>query len=271
MRNTRALCRGILIAAITVPAIVADARTGPVSAAARGAHYVALGDSYSSGLGAGKYEGSSGNCERSADAYPNLWAARNAAASFTSVACANATTLSVRTRQVPALRAGTTVVSLTVGGNDADFGGVMRTCLLETDSACLGAISRAESFIAGQLPARLNMTLQAIHAHARSARIVVLGYPDLYDLSKSRTCLGLSTVKRTSVDHGIDRLDGAIAAAAARSGDTFSDVRRYFSGHEICDSSSWLHSLWFPLSASYHPTAAGQERGYLRAFAAAAG
>ena len=232
---------------------------------------MALGDSYSSGVGAGNYEGSSGSCERSADAYPNLWAARNAAGPFISVACANATTLSVRNRQVSALRVGTTLVSLTIGGNDADFVGVMRTCLLEPDTACLSAISRAESFIARQLPARLDMALRTIHAHAPAARIVVLGYPDFYDLLKSRTCLGLSTVKRRSVDHAIDRLDGVIAAAASRSRDTFSDVRRYFSGHEICDPGSWLRSLWLPINASYHPTAAGQERGYLRAFTAAAG
>lgn len=37
--------------------------------------YVALGDSYSSGVGAGSYDGSS--CKRSSRAYPALWAAAN--------------------------------------------------------------------------------------------------------------------------------------------------------------------------------------------------
>lgn len=37
--------------------------------------YVALGDSYSSGVGAGNYDGASGNCKRTTRAYPALWAA----------------------------------------------------------------------------------------------------------------------------------------------------------------------------------------------------
>ena len=52
----------------------------------------------------------------------------------------------------------------------------------------------------------------------------------------------------------------------------FGDVRSGFSGHQICDSSSWLHSVdWFDLSESYHPTAAGQADGYYPVFSAAAG
>lgn len=37
--------------------------------------YVALGDSYSSGVGAGSYDSASGSCKRSAKSYPALWAA----------------------------------------------------------------------------------------------------------------------------------------------------------------------------------------------------
>ncbi len=35
--------------------------------------YVALGDSYSSGVGAGNYDSGSGNCKRTSRAYPALW------------------------------------------------------------------------------------------------------------------------------------------------------------------------------------------------------
>ncbi|NUK97289.1 lipase, partial [Streptomyces lunaelactis] len=40
--------------------------------------YVALGDSYSSGVGAGNYDSASGNCKRTTRAYPALWAAAHA-------------------------------------------------------------------------------------------------------------------------------------------------------------------------------------------------
>ena len=61
----------------------------PASAAA--GRYVALGDSYSSGTGAGSY-GSSGSCKRSANSYPQLWANANGPSSFAFVACSGAVT-----------------------------------------------------------------------------------------------------------------------------------------------------------------------------------
>ena len=105
-----------------------------------------------------------------------------------------------------------------------------------------------------------------------NARVVVLDYPQLYDLSKSGSCIGLSTTDRTDLNQAANDLDGQVQAAAARYGDSFGDVRSAFSGHQICDSSSWLHSVdIFSISSSYHPTAAGQELGYLPAFTSAAG
>jgi hypothetical protein len=122
------------------------------------------------------------------------------------------------------------------------------------------------------LPARLDTTLQTIRTDAPAAKIVVLGYPDLYDLSESSSCIGLSTADRTALNQGAGDLDSALATAAATAGDTYADVRGEFAGHEICDSGSWLHSVdIFSLSSSYHPTAAGQELGYLPAFTSAAG
>jgi lysophospholipase L1-like esterase len=234
-------------------------------------HYVALGDSYSSELGAGSYDSSSGSCERSANAYPQRWANSNAPGSFTFVACAGATTSDVLSSQISAVNSGTTLVSITIGGNDAGFASIMETCVLQSDSACISAIGGAESFVSNQLPARLDATLQAIRSAAPAARIAVLGYPDFYDLSNSSGCIGLSTAKRTAIDQGADLLDSVISAAAARNGDVFGDVRGNFSGHEICDSSSWLHSVTFPINESYHPTATGQGSGYLPAFSAVAG
>ncbi len=195
MRSNRVLyrlfCRGVPIAAGAVPALAIAVLTGvPTAGAAASARYVALGDSYSSGVGAGNYDSSSGGCERSANAYPERWADSDAPASFTSVACAGATTSDVLSSQVSALNASTTLVSITIGGNDARFSRIMETCVLESGSACLSAISSAKRFVARQLPARLDATLRTIHAHAPTARIVVLDYPEFYDPSKSMTCIG---------------------------------------------------------------------------------
>ena len=258
--------------AVVASAGVASLVTGTAAHAASSVHYVALGDSYASGVGAGNYISSSGSCDRSTNAYPEQWASANSPASFVSVACSGATTSDVLSSQVSALSAGTTLVSVTIGGNDAGFSSVMETCVLSSTSSCLNAIAAAESFVATTLPGRLNTTLQTIRAHAPSARIVVLDYPDLYDLSKSGSCIGLSTQDRTALNQGADALDGALKTAAQANGDTFADVRGQFAGHEICDSSSWLHSVdIFAISSSYHPTASGQVLGYLPVFSSAAG
>jgi lysophospholipase L1-like esterase len=234
--------------------------------------YVALGDSYAAGTGAADDTAARGGCARSADAYPERWAAHHAHASFVSAACDGATTAGVLSGQVHALSARTTLVSLTVGGDDAGFSHVLKACVLQFwGSACHSAVSAAGAFIARTLPGRLDATLQAIRARAPAAKVVVVGYPDLYDLSRSFGCLGLSAARRTALDRGADALDRALSVAAARNGAVFADVRGEFAGHEICDSSPWLYAVTFPFGDSYHPTTAGQERGYLAAFSAAAG
>jgi len=260
------ISRAIFSAAVMVctAGLVTAVSAVPPADAASSVSYVALGDSYGSGLGAGSYISSSGSCDRSTNAYPEQWAGANSPASFVSVACTGATTADVISSQVSALTAGTTLVSITIGGNDAGFSGVMETCVLSSTSSCLSAVATAEAFVTTQLPARLTSTLQAIRQHAPNARIVLLGYPDLYDLSKSSTCIGLSTSDRIALDAGADALDSALSAAAQGSQNTvFADVRGQFAGHEICDSGSWLHSVdLLAISSSYHPTASGQILGY---------
>ncbi len=233
--------------------------------------YVALGDSYSAGTGAGRYTAAGRRCERSASAFPQLWAARHHPASFVSVACAGATTATVRTSQLSALSARTTLISITIGGNEAGFSQVMETCVFQLPGACVKAVNTAESSVRKVLPGRLDSLLRAIRTRAPLARIVVLGYPDLYDLSQSRNCIGIGTAKRAALNQGAGVLDRALSAAAARNHDTFADVRPEFARHEICDGgTSYLNALTFPLDGSYHPDAAGQQSGYLPAFANAA-
>jgi lysophospholipase L1-like esterase len=272
VRIFRVFCSvAIVVSAAVVSTVGAGLVTAATAADAAGTvNYVALGDSYSSGVGAGNYISSSGGCERSTEAYPEQWAGTNAPASFVSVACSGASTADVLSSQVPALSASTTLVSITIGGNDAGFSSVMETCVLASTSSCLNAVATAETFISTQLPGRLDQVLQTIAADAPNAKVVVLDYPELYDLS-STFCLGLSISDRVALNGGADALDYVIQQAAQDNGDTFADVRPQFTGHEICDSGSWLHSVdIFAISSSYHPTAAGQDLGYLPVFASEA-
>jgi lysophospholipase L1-like esterase len=263
---------GSLIATVlgilTVIGLVALAAAPPAGAAT--VRYVALGDSYSSGVGAGDYTDESGDCDRSPNAYPALWAAAHAPASYVSVACSGATTSTVATTQLGALNAATTLVSVTVGGNDENFAGIMEDCNLYGDDTCVNEIQAAENDAQANLPGKLGSLYAQIRTAAPSAAVVVLGYPRFYDLAHD--CIGLSQTKRAKIDEGIDLLDSITATAAGGAGFTFADVRGAFAGHEICDDNRWLHSVNFlDFGESYHPTADGHAQAYYPTFNASAG
>jgi hypothetical protein len=263
------LARRCLSAVATVGAATAVAFAGGAAAHAATGGYVALGDSYSSGVGAGDYTSSSGSCDRSTNAYGQLWANANSPSPFSFEACSGAVTSDVLSSQISALNSGTSLVSVTIGGNDVGFSGVMETCVLDSTSSCVSAVDTAESEAESQLPAKLDAVYSAIRSDAPGAHVVVMGYPDLYDLSKSSSCVGLSTTDRTDLNQAADTLDNVIQTQAGDYGFTYIDVRPYFSGHEICDSSSWLHSVnILDIDESYHPTASGQEDAYYPALKA---
>ncbi|MER5729948.1 SGNH/GDSL hydrolase family protein [Streptomyces sp. NPDC002138] len=243
---------------------------GQASAAQADFGYVALGDSYSSGVGSGNYDSSSGDCKRTSRAYPALWAAAHAPQSFSFTACSGARTGDVTANQLAPLNAGTDLVSLTVGGNDAGFSDVMTTCVLQSETTCINRVNQAKAYVDSALPGQLDSVYNAVASRAPNAHVVILGYPRFYKLGGS--CIaGLSEGKRSAIDGAADYLNAALAKRAANHGFTFASVTSAFTGHEICSGSEWLHSLnWTNIGESYHPTAAGQSGGYLPVFASAA-
>ncbi|MER6980569.1 SGNH/GDSL hydrolase family protein [Streptomyces carpinensis] len=247
---------------LTVGLALTGAASAQASQQAVTGGYVALGDSYSSGVGAGSYMSSSGDCDRSTKAYPYLWNAAHSPSSFDFTACSGARTDDVLANQLGPLNSGTSLVSITIGGNDAGFSDVMTTCVLQSDSTCLSRINTAKAYVDTTLPGKLDNLYSVIRSKAPSAHVVVIGYPRFYLLGQ--TCLGLSETKRSAINGAADYMDAAIAKVAANHGFTFGDVRTTFSGHEICSGSSWLHSVnWLDIGVSYHPTASGQSGGYL--------
>ncbi|MEV2217533.1 SGNH/GDSL hydrolase family protein [Streptomyces sp. NPDC050997] len=264
MRRSRlaVLVSSLLLAVGTA---LTGAATAHASQHAATGGYVALGDSYSSGVGTGSYLSASGDCKRSAKAYPYLWAAAHSPSSFDFTACSGARTSDVLASQLTPLNSATALVSLSVGGNDAGFSDVMTTCVLQSDSSCLSRIDTARAYVDSTLPGRLDSVYSAIRAKAPAARVVVLGYPRFYKLGA--TCVGLSETKRKAINDAADYLNTAVAKRAADHGFAFGDVRGTFTGHELCSGSAWLHSLeLLNIGESYHPTAAGQSGGFLPVF-----
>ncbi|MGI5240589.1 SGNH/GDSL hydrolase family protein [Dactylosporangium sp. CA-139066] len=267
MRRSRLVTLTLSMAAALTAVLAAAA---PASAAAAD-RYVALGDSYASGVGADGYTSESGSCQRSVNAYPALYNARDKPASYRSVACSGATTADVINNQLSALSSSVTLVSVTVGGNDVGFTSIMTTCVLSGEADCIAAVNAAETKVRNELPAKLASVYSGIRSRAPSARVVVVGYPVFYQLGT--VCIGLSANSRAKIDEGINLLDDVTKAAATRAGNGFADVRDIFVGHQLCSyGEKWLHALnYASLGVSYHPTAAGQAGGFYPVFRAVAG
>jgi lysophospholipase L1-like esterase len=217
---------------VIVFAVLATLGTAGTASAVKATNYVALGDSFSSGLGAGSYD-SSGGCKRSSNAYPQFWADRHAGTRFSFV--------------------------------------VITTCTLDSDQVCIDRVNRAKAYANNTLPALLDKVYATIKKKGPSARLIVLGYPRFYTVPGSCN-IGLSDTKRSAINSGADTLATVIGSRARAAGATFVDVRPNFTGHNICSSGTqYLHSLTWPADESYHPTVAGQSSGYYPALKAVTG
>lgn len=244
---------------------------GAPARAASSASYVALGDSYSSGVGAGGYDAASGACQRSSRSYPALWAAANAPATFTFVACSGATAANVVAGQLGGLSSRTTLVTITVGGNDIGFVPIVATCLVGSTSVCASAVSAGQSLARNVLPTSLTVTYRTIRLLAPNARLVVLGYPRLFETDSSCGSLGMSQANRVAVNNGADVLNSVIQTQARAAGATYVDVRPAFTGHGVCAASPWINAPTVPVSDSYHPNTSGYSAGYLPALRSVTG
>jgi lysophospholipase L1-like esterase len=259
----------LLILALTgIAGLVAPPAQAATSSAIS---YAALGDSYSSGVGGGDEEPASGVCRRGANAYPALWAASRAPARFVFVACAGATTSTVLSTQLGVLNRSTTLVTITVGGNDVGFAPVVGTCLVGSTATCAAAVSAAKTVARTVLPAQLAVTYAAIRLRTPHARLVVLGYPRLFETGAACGPTGMSQPNRIAVNGGADVLNSVVRSRARALGATFVDVRSRFAGHGICGSDPWINDAAPDVANAFHPNAAGYSQGYLPALESVTG
>lgn len=225
--------------------------------------YVALGDSYSSGVGTRSYLADGSSCQRSVYAYPSLLAAARGYA-LTFRACSGATVADVTALQLDALGADTAYVTVSVGGNDAGFASTLSTCALPSWlSNCSAAVTKARGVITGQLPSRLATLYASIRARAPRATVVVVGYPRIFNGTDCNALTWFSAGEETKLNATADLLAATTRAAATTAGFQFVDAVPAFGGHAVCDRTEWINGLSAPISESYHPNRAGQASGYL--------
>jgi hypothetical protein len=253
-------------------------------------HFVAvLGDSYTSGEGAGNYfkESDIGHgtwgwnaCRRSKDAWgrkltlPGTTASIGAKADSWAqdvelgfVACSGARTYNVANgdreqkfregqfgeeNQVDSgvLSSDTTLVMLTVGGNDrAAFSTAMQECGPPTNCALDETFLPRYKAFADEMAGNVTTLLYQITSRAPNAQIVLMGYPEL--LSRTVKCTGSWWYDGTEVaalaelvNYGnskqkekVDQLKAGGMKIA------YADPVATFVGHSGCDSPEWINKF----------------------------
>jgi lysophospholipase L1-like esterase len=288
---------GVWLAAVAATvAVVLCACGGPGALAARDAAasragvltvtgpVVALGDSYTAGdLMPLALTSRPFGCLRSSDGYPAQVAkALGATADLVNVSCNGAgvkemtepqkTYLGTNPPQLSALAADDSVVMLTLGGDDMGFMNGLQTCmkLSLTDpfgSPCQRHFNRGgtDPFAAQAAAEGVKMVavLDEIRARAPHARVLLVGYPDLFP--QQGGCWPVVPITDGDIGYlrGIEtQLNAALAHAAQVAGATFVNTYTPTIGHDFCQSSTVKDVEGLvptSLAAPFHPNARGQK------------
>ncbi|MFF7747956.1 hypothetical protein ACFZCP_01635 [Streptomyces sp. NPDC007971] len=194
------------------------------------------------------------------------------------VACSGARTYNILNQplsgELPQLDTGyldqnTTLVTLSIGGNDARFSDVMKKCIdlpvpslttcpyseLDNEDPATGKSTGgttgdlkdwAPKWLHDSVRPQIALALNAIHAAAPYAKVVLMGYPRLVE--KDHSCFpgAYETVENDWVRTVADNLATEMKGAAEEDGGTwavFADPRDNFDGKAACGSPETINAL----------------------------
>ena len=254
------------------------------AAPARADVIVSLGDSYSSGEGAPDRslqtcrrgactppwdKGTGPKCHRSRFAWPRLLGVTREH----HFACSGAKIEDVLTRgraghpddvpQIDRLRRldeqiDIDTVLLTIGGNDMDFSGKIRSCFIPIRQ-CLRDVDKLNRQLDALEP-RLRQVYNDV-ADATWGSLVVVGYPDIIPGRGKRflNCDWITNKEKVGMRAFQDGLDRVIAQAAEEADVDYIPIRDALEGHELCTKDSWMNKISAQGGSERgHPTARGQ-------------
>ena len=154
--------------------------------------YVALGDSYSAGSGALPPTDA---CLRSAAAFPVLLA-KLGRLELTHAACGGATMAQVASTQLAALSKSTDFVTVQAGGNDIGFVPVFAACATLADEDCWAPLAAANAYLDTTFVKDAGALYKAIKKKAPKAKLIVVGYPRLFNGTNCSTNVYYSPTDR---------------------------------------------------------------------------
>ncbi|MGG2464123.1 SGNH/GDSL hydrolase family protein [Streptomyces sp. RGM 3693] len=269
----------LLASALTMATTPAPAHAATLAPAGTG-KYVALGDSYAAGAGVPAQ--SAGLCLRSDHNYGHLVAAALSPSSYVDKTCAGAKVSALTTSQtdagivvngpqLDAVTPDTSLVTLTLGGNDlgtsdVGFVDVVVACTALAVTDPFGAPCR--DFYGDTLSKRLDSGaaqlaagLHKLSVKAPKVKVVVVGYPAVLpdDPMKCFGKMPVTTGDLRFLRSVIGELNDKVAKTATAAGATYVDTLGPTKGHDSCSASPWIEGL-VPTSpaAPLHPNATGE-------------
>lgn len=232
--------------------------------------YVALGDSFTSGTGAGDYDpdtvvsfgGILGNpkCVRSPHAYPQLLVGNPLTQSLRHVACHGATTASLLAgahgegSQAAQVNGSTKTVTIGIGGNDLDFAEILKDCVKSGagpgGSSCEKDSDQRISNLIGPLVTeqRIEGIIDDVRQAGGNPRILLVGYPRFFPADGLRvgfpgqeapqSCEKVDWSDQLWINEKIKALNTQLERnVAERKGVEYVDVYSASEGHELCRQS----------------------------------
>jgi lysophospholipase L1-like esterase len=247
------------------------------SAASAAGPYVALGDSYAAGPFIPMFQKPWG-CLKSDHNYPHL-AATNLKLTLRDATCSGAETEDMTAPQgvtpgpnppeFDSLTPDTSLVTLTIGGNDIGFSSLAEDCFSTSpfagspcrDQYVTSAGDEVARRIAETAP-KVAAVIQGIHARSPRARVFVVNYPAIFP-DTGGGCWPLLPVSNGDVPwlRSVEkRLNAMLAEQAAANGAQLIDWYRASIGHDACKPPGikWVEAL-VPLNAAapVHPNLLG--------------
>jgi lysophospholipase L1-like esterase len=226
----------------------ADLSGAAPDSAKRFTKYIALGDSFVSGDGV---SGATTGCKVSTLAYPWLLNSKLAEGGtmpeLTVEGCSGHTTVELTSTQLGSLRAAdaNTLITVTIGGNDADTVWEMGRCLLSNCEARGPVIAKQ---INDTVAPRLNALFKRIKDESNGATVVVTGYPLLVmaNAHKQPVCSTMLTAKEVKmIQSSIKLMNSKIKAASESNGfiTVVDELQKKFVNHEACapQKARWIN------------------------------
>lgn len=261
--------------ALAIAACAGAFAGGAASANAATLDLALLGDSYTSGNGAGSP--TPDGCGRSSQNWGQKYAATLRTQGFAVNAACGGGVVKDLDAQMLKVTPETDLVALTIGGNDVGFLNIVVQCfspLVNDPARCKDAIAKGKAGVPAVQRGSLQR-LEALKARLRpGAKVIVLSYPYLANPG-SYTLRGL--FNSFNAGKGVRELgdlgDAAIKDAAAQANGnagrdlvTFVPTKDLFAGHEPNqdpykeNTASWIweYSGFYTPTDIYHPKPAGQ-------------